>query len=176
MKLMATSRREWLKENKTWLITWASIAIIFVLVVHFWPQPHSPVPASIKAKANFGIIYPRDYDVNAKSWKYVYADGSVQFSVKKDGVETIFTEQETPLAYQNDVAAYGRFIGSLRPRANFDVRLGTVSIVNFVTANKYELVGETGILNARGTLVLVHPTSKIADDEWRNLFELLKVD
>ena len=165
-----------LKNNKEWLISWLIVALTLLLVIHFWPQSPSPVPPTIKANAAFSIIYPQGYDIDAKSWKYQTSQKLVEFSIKKDGAVTVFTEQETPLAYQNDAGAYDRFIGSLRPRANFDVPLGTVSISNFVTSGDYQVVGETGILNAKGTLLFVHPNTQITDDQWRALFESLKVD
>ncbi len=134
------------------------------------------MPANIKERASFVIIYPKGYSIDSKSWKYLTDTSSVEFTAKRDGYSVVFTEEKTPLEYQDDVAAYNRFIGSLRPRANFDVPLGSVSIANFVTAASYEIVGETGILNAKGTLLLAHPDTQISDDQWRNLFESLKVD
>ena len=178
---MATSAvwsrlRYFWNENKAWILTWTCAAVIVLLVVHFWPQGPDPVPTIIKRQAGFSIIWPAGYQIDANTWKYLDTEKSVQFSAKKDGITTVFTEEATPLAYQNDVAAYNRFIGSLRPRANFDVPLGTVSISNFVTQGDYQVVGETGILNAKGTLVLAHPDTQLTDDQWRSLFESLKVN
>ncbi len=165
----------WLKANKTWIVSWAVIIGSVFMVVHFWPQGPSPVPSAIREQAKFSIMYPAGYTY-LNDWAYTDKDNSVQFTVKKDDYKVVFTEEKTPLEYQNDVAAYNRFIGSLRPRANFDVSLGTVSISNFVTAGDYQVVGETGILNSQGTFLLAHPDTHLTDDQWRALFESLKVD
>lgn len=167
---------DFLRENKEWLITWTTIIVTALLVTHFWPQPPSPVPAYMKEQANFAIIYPKGLTVDPKSWNYLRDEKSVQFTVKKGSANVVLTEQKTPLAYQTDVAAYNRFIGGLRPRANFDVPLGTVSITNFVTSGDYQVVGETGILNAKGTMLLAHPDRQMSDDDWQSFFQELQVD
>ncbi len=151
--------------------------IVVTLAVHFWPQPASPMPQYIRDQVKFTLIYPSGYTISPTSWQYLSQDQAVEFTVHKDGRDVVFTEEATPLAYQDDAAAYNRFIGNLRPRANFNVPLGTVSIANFVTAGDYQVVGESGILNTHGTLLVAHPQAKQpTDDEWRALFESLKVD
>lgn len=167
---------QFVKHNKEWMISWSVIILAIVLIVKFWPQGPSPVPLNIRTQAMFSIIYPSGYNIEGKSWKYNGSQKSVEFVAQKDNYSVTFTEEKTPLEYQNDLAAYNRFIGSLRPRANFDVPFGAVSISNFVTAGDYQVVGETGILNTKGTLILAHPNMQITDDQWRGLFESLKVD
>lgn len=161
------------------MIAWPAAALAVILAIHFWPGPPSLVPPYVRTQASlahFSIIYPSDFSIDASSWKYLPDQKSVQFKATKNGTGVVFTEEATPLAYQNDVASYNRFIGSLRPRANFDVPLGTVSISNFVTQGDYQVVGETGILNTNGTLLLAHPDKNVSDDDWRALFESLKID
>ena len=170
------SLRDVVGENRTWILSWIIIVIVVILVIRLWPQGPSPVPKAIKIQANFAIIYPRGYSIDTASWKYLSAEQSIQFTAQKDNYKIVFTEEKTPLEYQDDVAAYNRFIGSLRPRANFNVSLGGVAISNFVTAGDYQVVGETGILNAKGTLVLAHPDTQISDAQWRSLFEALTVE
>jgi hypothetical protein len=166
------------RANKTWVLSWAAIILSVLIVIHFWPKAPSPVPKSVRSQAGFAIIYPdpRSYATTPSAWRYTTSNSTVQFTVTKDGGSIAFTEEETPLAYQNDAAAYNRFIGGLRPSANFNVPLGTVSIANFVTAGDYQIVGKTGILNTQGTLVLAHPDTSLSDDQWRALFQSLQVD
>lgn len=176
IKLLPAPAVRFFRENWEWLVSWLVVAVSITLLIKFWPQGPSPVPPSIITQANFSVIYPKGYSIDPQSWRYVSGEKSVQFSATKDKYAVVFTEQKTPLEYQDDTAAYNRFIGSLRPRANFDVPLGTVSIANFVTKGDYQVVGETGILNAKGTFVLAHPDTQISDDQWRNLFESLAAD
>lgn len=167
---------KFLGENKEWLITWFAMVIVVLLLVHFWPGPPNPIPPEIRKQAKFTILYPQGYSIATSSWKYLTDTDSVQFTAVKSGVHTVFTEEVTPLEYQDDAAAYNRFIGSLRPIANFNVALGIVTVANFVTAGDFQIVGKTGILNTHGTLVLAHPDTEIADEQWRDLFESLKTD
>ncbi|HXR50370.1 MAG TPA: hypothetical protein VN778_05080 [Verrucomicrobiae bacterium] len=169
--------REFADTNKTWVVSWVVIILSIFLTIHFWPKAPSPVPSHIQQQAGFVIIYPdpRSYSYKNAGWNYTLKDGSVSFTVKKDGYSVAFNEQQTPLEYQNDVASYNRFIGSLRPSANFNVPLGTVSITNFVTAGDYQVVGKTGILNSQNTLLLAHPDTDLTDNQWRDLFESLQI-
>ena len=173
---MAKPLTRFLHENKEWLISWALVILTVTLVIKFWPQGPSPVPQTIRSEASFKIIYPNGYSIDQKSWKYINNTQTVQFIAKKDAYTVVFTEQPTPLAYQNDQGAYDRFIGSLRPNANFNVPLGTVSLSNFVTSGDFQVVGVTGILKVKDTLLLAHPDTQLTDDQWRSLFESLKVD
>jgi hypothetical protein len=68
------------------------------------------------------------------------------------------------------------FIGSLRPSASFSVPLGTVSLSNFVTSGDFQVIGVTGILKVKSTSLLARPDTPLTDDQWRSLFESLKVD
>lgn len=165
------------RENISWVVAWLVVAVIVVSVIHFWPQPPSPVPPQIRSAAGFTIIYPQGYQVSPSSWDYSTSQKIVTFTATKDGVAVVFSEQRTPLAYQDDAAAYNRFIGGLRPRINFEVPLGTVSIANFVTAGDYQIVGESGILNTHNTLIVAHPqTKQPSDDQWRDVFQSLQLD
>jgi hypothetical protein len=55
-----------------------------------------------------------------------------------------------------------------------------VSIVNFVTSGDYTPAGSSGILNAKGTLMIAHPDvsfkQTLTDNTWRDIFNTLKVD
>lgn len=173
---MARHLTRFLHDNKEWLISWTLVILTVSLVIKLWPQGPSPVPQAIRSEVSFEIIYPNGYSIDQKSWKYLSSTRTVQFIAKKDGYTVVFTEQPTPLAYQNDQGAYDRFIGSLRPSASFSVPLGTVSLSNFVTSGDFQVVGVTGILKVKGTLLLAHPDTQLTDDQWRSLFESLKGD
>ena len=153
--------------------------IAVVLLVLLWMALHpevSPVPAAIKQEVNFPVIYPKGYNIDPGGWQYIKDNKSLEFTAKKGGDSVVFNEQAVPLAYQNDAAAYNRFIGSLRPSATFDSPLGSVSLATFVTAADFQDVGQSGILNTHGTLLIAHPGSNFSDDQWRSLFNSLKVD
>lgn len=170
-----------IKKIPTWakpkfILGTLGLTVLVALLFLFWTGTPSPVPVNIKNQLNFAVIYPKGYSVDSSSWNYQTSQKILAFIVKKDNYTVAFTEQMTPLAYQNDVAAYNRFIGSLRPSANFNVPLGTVSLANFVTTGDYQPTGPSGILNANGTMLIAHPSRDLSGEEWRNLFESLSVD
>ena len=143
------------------------------LVAHHNP---SPVPADIRSQVSFKIFYPAGgYVIDPTTWKYLPGTKTLNFVAKEGNSSVVFTEQETPLAFANDQAAYQRFIGGLKPSATFDSPQGSVSITGFVTAGDFQNVGRTAILNAQGTLVLAHPSGNFSDDQWRSLFQSLNV-
>jgi len=151
-------------------------AVALTLSVKALTAPPSPLPDSIKQEINFKFIYPRGFDFTNAGWKYDSNNEMLSFKVSKHGMNTVISEQKTALAYQDDTAAYNRFIGGLRPKLTFNSPLGTVAIVNFVTAAKFEIEGETAILNSQGTFLTAHPSQTFTDDDWRGLFSAMKVD
>jgi hypothetical protein len=150
---------------------------VYLLFLRNPPRnPPSPVPSNIKSQVSFKIFYPSgDYVIDATTWKYLPGTKTLNFMAKEGDSSVVFTEQETPLAYANDQAAYQRFIGGLKPSATFDSPQGSVSITGFVTSDSFQNVGKTAILNAQGTLVLVHPSVDLTDDQWKALFQSLNV-
>jgi hypothetical protein len=164
------------KQSVRFLLAWTLVVLIVLLF--FWVRSlgPSPVPNSIKQQVNFKVIYPKNTPIDSSSWKYTDVSHSLAFNAKIDNISVIFTEQKTPLAYQDDRAAYDRFIGSLRPFANFNTPLGTVSLAHFVTSGDYSPIGQTAILNTHDTLLLAHPDKDLTDDQWQRLFKTIKVD
>ena len=163
------------KKSLTGLIVIVVLGLL-VFSVRALTAPPSPVPANIKRQADFKVIYAKGYDYTNANWKYQSSNNLLSFNIEKNGSSVVLTEQKTPLAYQDDIAAYNRFIGSLRPSATFNAPLGSVSITNFVTAGDFQAVGSTGILNAKGTLLLAHADNKLNEEQWRGLFNSLKFD
>jgi hypothetical protein len=146
---------------------------LYLWLVVFAP---SPVPRSIRRQLNFKVLYPSGDAIDANSWKYTSDSQTLGFNAHRKDFTASFTEQRTPLAYQDDAAAYSRFIGSLRPSATFKTRLGEVSITRFIAAGKFEDSGKAAILNTNGTMVVIHPSRELTDNEWRELVDALVVD
>ena len=177
MKL-SPARQIWLTAHKRFLII-SLVTLIAILVVILRPvlfPATSPVPANIKSQLSFPVLYPKNDTVNSSSWKYLSDEKDLTFTVKHGDFTVVFTEQEVPLAYQNDQAAYDRFIGTLRPSATFNTPLGSVSLASFVTAGDFQYEGKSAILKSHNTLLIAHPSRALSDDEWRSLFDSLKVD
>jgi hypothetical protein len=135
----------------------------------------SPVPESIRSQVDFTVLCPKSYDIDGGSWRVDTSDGTrvLTFVVRAPSANITFSQQELPIAYKTDDAAYDRFIGSLKPRANFRVPLGTVSIVNFVSEGNYKSEGASGLLSSEGTLLTAHPDKEISEREWYEVMESL---
>jgi hypothetical protein len=165
------------KANKNFLLTWSLIAVVTGLTIWLWPAPPSPVPSDIKSQLNFPVLYPKKFTVDNSSWKYNNDSKILTFTIKSGNYSVVLTEQKVPLEYRDDLAAYNRFIGSLRPISNFNSSLGTVSLVNFVTSGDYQpITGGAGILKTKDTLLIVHPSHSLSNDEWQALFNAMKID
>ncbi len=153
------------------------LSILLVALTFFWVKfrpINDPIPKYIKSQLDFKVIFPIKNNVMKNSWKINKSQGSLVFNVNVNGINTVFTEEKAPLQFQDDVASYNRFVGSLKPKATFNSPLGSVSITNFVTQGDYDIVGATGLLNSHGTFLLIHPTHNFTDDQWRNTFKSLK--
>lgn len=174
---MKINREIWLMAHKRALIMAVVLLIILAGAAGYklLVKAPNPVPPGVSAKANFSIVYPTPSTINSESWTYSDKQKTVNFISNQPGFTVTFTEQEVPLAYQNDESAYGRFIGGLRPTINFNSKLGSVSVTNFVTAANYQPAGETAVLKTQDCLVLVHPSRNLTDDEWRSVFNSLSI-
>jgi hypothetical protein len=161
--------------NLQFIAAWSSLIGVGLLIFWLWPGPPNPVPKSVQSQAGFSIIYPVNYSKKTNGWQYRPSDKSVYYKVTTPDYSVVVTEEKVPLAYQDDQSAFDRFIGSLRPTSTFNSSLGSVSIVNFVTAGDYQNVGQSAILKAKGTLMIVHPSHNLSDDQWSDLFKSLKL-
>ena len=177
MKGILRSIRDWYLIHTRGIVIFLITLIVLsgMLGALIWRlrQTKSPVPLNIKSQVHFTIIYPKNYEIDKTSWKYLSSELTLSFAVANNGNPIVFTEQAIPLVYKDDAASYDRFIGSLKPGVNFKVPLGNVSLVGFVTAGDYSPEGRSGVLKAKGTLLIAHPGQQISDTEWYNLFNSL---
>ncbi|GAC1502183.1 MAG: hypothetical protein NVS1B10_06860 [Candidatus Saccharimonadales bacterium] len=155
-----------------------TILLIGLLSIHWLisKRQASAVPMDVKKQAGFSILYPKNYTIDLNSWHYSKKENALTFAVNKDKSKLLFTEQKTPLAFQDDQAAYERFVGSLKPFANFKTNIGTVSLTRFISAGDFQQQGQTALLNSKGTFVLVHPSGDLDDQAWRDLFSSIAVE
>lgn len=132
-------------------------------------HPPNPVPPAIRSQLTFPVLYPRLGEADASAWAYDVAAQTLTFAVRYQGKRMVFTEQPVPLTYRDDQAAYDRFIGSLKPFANFRVPLGDVSMVNFVTEVSYKPAGKSALLRTNETLLVAHPDEEYSEQAWQVL-------
>ncbi len=181
MKLNKTNIHIWYIVHKTALLIAIPIVILGTalglwMVLHKDPPYVSPVPVSVSSQLDFVVIYPKGRDIKEDSWEYITAEETLSYTVNIGDNPVVFTLQKVPLVYADDAAAYDRFIGSLKPSINFKVPLGTVSIVNFISAGDFKPEGKSGILKSNGTLLIAHPEKDLTDNQWQNLFKSLTLN
>lgn len=175
----------WLAEHKKGIgLNLIRLGLLVGLIIGFlwWRGAHKPrvVPPEVRPKISYRVLYPdtKKYQINPTSWKVVDNDKNptLSFEVNLNGNKVVFTEQKAPLAYVSDQAAYQRFVGTLRPQANFDTPNGNVSIVNFITAGDYKPAGKSAVLLSNKTLIIAHPDQPLDDTAWYDLMQSLKVE
>ena len=142
----------------------------------YFLHPKPRAPKAIKAQTSFAILLPTDPKITLSKWHYKASEKTLSFSAKVKGKEVIFTEQAAPLAYRDDQAAYDRFVGTLRPFANFKSPLGTVSVFHLIEEGNYKPSGDSAMLLANGTLLVAHPPEPITEDDWLTLFDTIRAE
>lgn len=155
------------------------LMLLFILVAGIgWHLSHriSRVPYDIRAKTSFVILLPSGGDIQLANWRYNTSQKQVEYVATVNGKKFVITQQAAPLAYQDNKAAYDRFVGTLRPVANFKSPIGNVSIFPLVEEVSYISRGESAVLLAKGTLLVAHPQESISDEDWASLFRTMQTD
>jgi hypothetical protein len=167
--------RHLVRKRPLQIITTTVFIVIIIILWWLFHPVNDPVPITIRHEVSFSVLYPTGYTINPSSWQYSSSQQTLNFIAQKANLSVTFTEQQVPLAYLNDTAAYDRFIGSLKPSATFNTSLGSVSLTTFVFAGDFQPDGTTGILNTNGTLLFAHPSGDLTAGQWLSLFNSLKV-
>lgn len=147
------------------------LMLLFGGVVWYNLRPISRAPDSIQLQTPFTILVPQDRKIALSEWRYNASEKNLSFTATVQGKKVILTQQAAPLAYRDDKAAYDRFVGTLRPTANFRSPLGTVSLFRLVEEGTYNPGGDSAILLAHDTLLIAHPPEAISEDDWIRLFQ-----
>jgi hypothetical protein len=129
-----------------------------------------PVPAAIRKQANFVIFYPSSKDAKIKSATFQYNSAlkSVSFIINYMGKEVTFAEQASPDSFADDPNYYPKFAEKLNNYATFETVNGRVDLTRPNKVNS-----ETGLMNAKGTLLFAKSNGDISEDSWKRLFNAL---
>lgn len=157
----------------------ARVLLLVVLIAGLgwrYAHPKSRIPQDIRAQTPFTIIVPSDTDVTLKDWRYSTVEKNLSYTAYVNDEKVVVTQQKAPLAYRDDKATYDRFVGTLRPVANFQSPLGTVSIFHLFEEGTYVPQGDSAVLLASDTLLIAHPTKAMTDDDWAALFRTVRAE
>lgn len=128
------------------------------------------VPAKFTRETSFVIFYPTKNSgatINESSFKYDTSSKVLSFTVNQNGVSMAVGEQSTPQGFIDIPQAYDKLIESLNGYAEFGTYYGTVNLTHPKEFNGQQ----SAAMNAKGTLMFVHPTyGQLSEDQWKKLF------
>ena len=132
------------------------------------------VPAKFTKVTTFVIFYPTKSSgaaINQASFKYGTDSKVLSFLVSQSGINMTVAEQATPQGFIDIPQAYDKLIESLNGYAEFGSYYGTVNLTHPKEFNGQQ----SAALNAKGTLMFVHPTNgQLSQDQWKVFFNNLQ--
>lgn len=134
----------------------------------------NPLPKTIKDRVNFKIIYPRNQVAPIKQNSYRYQQNVLSFQVRFAGADIAFSEQRAPESLGSGDQIYYPTLG-IHPYAQFKTDQGPVALTKFWESGSLQPVGQAGVLAAKGTLLTAHSDKILTNQQWKDLFENLKV-
>lgn len=163
--------------SKKWFI--ASILALIIIVASLFAvrslSNKNPLPASIKNKVSYRLIYPSQASkTDQTSYKYLADNKILTFKVNQDGKTVVFTEQAAPASIGQDTQAYYPALG-IHPYAQFGTKLGQVALTKFYQSGSLEPAGQSAILASNGTLLIANSQKDLTNAQWKDLFENLKI-
>lgn len=156
------------------------LALVFACGFWFWQnRDTSNIPGSIKSQLPFKAVYAPAGTVAQDSYTFEAERKALIFSLKFDDTDIIITQQPAPDNLAIGSQVYFQALG-LRPTAQFATKVGAVAVANFYKTGTLEPAGQTAVLLAddNKTLVLAkpkEPNQKLSNDQWKKLFESLKL-
>ena len=155
------------------LIILVSVLVLSVTLITVFLQLRKPsiVPRSILNQIDFAIFYPpvnQQTTIETATFKYAKSLKQVSFIVDFSGQRITFAEQGSPDSFGADPNFYPQFIKSLKGYATFDSVNGRVDLARPAQVN-----AETGVMNAKGTLMFAKSDGNLSEDNWKLLFNSL---
>ena len=161
------------------LLTVVSILLILMVVaatLYLKQNAKTPLPSDIKNHVSFKVIYPASdrTKVDTNSFVYQAKDKTLSFNVSYNGAKVIFAEQKAPDELGSDTQAYYPALG-IHPYAQFKTDLGQVALTKFWQTGNFKPIGQSAVLASRGTFVIAHSDKDLTNQQWKSLFESVKV-
>jgi len=150
------------------------VLVVILLVMSPW-KSSSLVPPDIKKQLSFNAIYPgssTDTQISPASFSYQPSQNSLAISLKYQGQSIILSEQKAPDSVLANTDAANQQLG-VHPYAQFQSRLGLVSLTKLFQGKTYSAQGQLGVLVAKGTLILAHSATNLSTNQWEGFFNNL---
>lgn len=157
------------------VLTCLAALLLAVSLLEIWRNAHqNPLPSDIKRQVSYGVVYPgKTSEIDAGSYAYRSDASSLTFKVNKFDTKIVFTEQPAPASLGGNQPYYPAL--GVHPYAQFNTKLGPVALVKFWQSGSLKPIGQTGFLSANGTLLIAHSDKQLANDQWKQLFDSLKI-
>jgi hypothetical protein len=135
----------------------------------------NPLPDNIKHQITYKVLYPTPKAGElSSSYSYQAEQKTLSFLLKKFGSKISITEQPAPDSLGSGNQIYFQALG-IHPYAQFVSKLGPVALTKFWESNTLDPKGQSGILVSKGTLLIAHPDKALTNDQWKQLFNSLKI-
>lgn len=167
-----------LKLSKKSVIT--GVLLLLVLLSTFFylaKQSYSnPLPEEIKKSLDRKAIYPssKTAQISYDSYQFDQANKVLSFKAEAYGANIVFSQQPAPDSLSSGDQVYYPALG-IRPYAQFQSKLGPVALTRFWKSNNLEPSGQTAVMAVEGILLLAHPDKDLSNDQWKQLFDALKI-
>jgi hypothetical protein len=163
-------------KKKLVLIACALIVAVAALIFYSLHATKTPLPANLKDHVAFRVIYPTTTKASIDKNSFVYQSGQkvLTYNSQYLGKKVVFSEQRAPEALGVSTQPYYPALG-LHPYAQFKTKLGEVALTKFWQAGSFKPSGQSAVLSSNGTLLIAHSEKSFTNNEWKNLFESLKI-
>ena len=150
--------------------------MLLAVLIYLSQITPNPLPKTIKNQITFKVIYPVSelVKIDATSYQYDADQRILNFTVNFDGHGVSFNEQLAPESLGSDSQPYFQAIG-IHPYAQFKVSLGQVALTKFWQSGTLIPTGQSALLSSSGTLVTAHYEKSLSNQQWKTLFESLKI-
>lgn len=158
------------------LIIVAIVVIISGLFAYIYTINQNPIPKTIKNQVAFKIIYPSTHlaQIDTSSYQYQSDNQILSFSASYANQTILFTEQRAPSSLGSDSQVYYPALG-IHPYAQFKTSLGIVALTKFWQSGTLTPIGQSAIMAARGTMLTTHTDKSLSNQQWKDLFDSLKI-
>jgi hypothetical protein len=158
----------------------AAVLVVLSLVgigIYTNQNSKTPVPDNIKNQASFKVIYPSSHvaQIDTSSFLYQEKEKALSFSANFAGTKIVFTEQNAPESLGSDTQAYYPALG-IHPYAQFKTKLGQVALTKFWQSATLKPQGQSAVLASSNTFLIAHASKDLTNQQWKELFETVKID
>ncbi len=156
------------------------LTVIFILIatalaLYIKISRADPLPASIKQQIIFKVAYPTGIaTVGQSDYKYHPDQKLLSYTIHYAGESITFQEQPAPASLGAGSQVYYPALG-IHPYAQFSAPLGPVALTKFYQSGSLKPFGQSAVLATHGTLVIANTTGSLTNEQWKNLFESMKI-